>query len=232
MNIIDWKSLALLAALGSFVACGGDKDADGDTGTTDSDADTDSDSDSDTDADADADTDADADADTDSDADTDTGNPPDPFVFAADLPTAYTRVDRMGMPAIATAVITDKDGYNAANPTDDIAGVFVPEISANVQFLHSALDDDLIGLGLTPCLTPACIGQAAPLVIPDTIAIDPAGTAGFANGRLLTDPVVDVTLAVVLLDLNVHAITTLVGVNPTANDLAFDVNFPYLAPPH
>ena len=34
----------------------------------------------------------------------------------------YTRVDRMGMPAIATAVIASKDAYNNADPGDDAGG--------------------------------------------------------------------------------------------------------------
>ncbi|NNE43345.1 MAG: DUF4331 family protein [Gemmatimonadetes bacterium] len=142
------------------------------------------------------------------------------------------RVDRMGMPAIATAVITSKDAYNVANPTDDAAGTFVGEITANVDFLHSALDDDLTGLGLTPCATGDCVGQAAPFVVPDVITLDTSQPAGFPNGRRLTDPVIDVTLALVLLDLSVHPVDTLIGVNPTANDLPFGNRFPYLARPH
>lgn len=141
----------------------------------------------------------------------------------------YNRVDRMGMPAIATAVISSKDMYNASNPTDDLAGDYVSEITASVQGLHDALDDDLAGLSLTPCATADCVGQAAPFVVPDVIRLDTSQPAGFPNGRQLTDPVIDVTLALVLLDLNTHAVTTLVGVNPTANDKPFLGSFPYLA---
>jgi hypothetical protein len=144
----------------------------------------------------------------------------------------YQRVDRMGMPAVATAVISSKDAYNAANPVDDAAGTFVEEIVASVGVLHAALDDDLTGLGLTPCETGDCVGQAAPFVVPDVIRIDPSQPAGFPNGRRLTDPVIDVTLALVLLDLGVHPVTQLVGVNPTANDRDFSSRFPYLAQEH
>jgi hypothetical protein len=162
----------------------------------------------------------------------------DPFVFDADPPTAYARVDRMGMPAVATAVIASKDAYNAADPVDDAAGTFVGEIVASVQFLHSALDDDLYALGLSPCggspTEPAigqCIDQAAPFVVPDTLTIDTSGVAGFPNGRALPDPVIDVTLALVLLDLSVHDVGLFAGLplNPPANDVAFPPNFPYLA---
>jgi hypothetical protein len=159
-------------------------------------------------------------------------------VFDADPPTAYIRVDRMGMPAVATAVISSKDAYNAADPSDDAAGTFVGEIVASVQFLHSALDDDLAALGLTPCGPSAteptigqCIDQAAPFVVPDTLTIDVSGAAGFPNGRALPDPVIDVTLALILLDLSVHdvALFASLPLNPPANDLTFPPNFPYLA---
>lgn len=157
----------------------------------------------------------------------------------APAPETYTRVDRMGMPAIATAVITSKDAYNAADPSDDAAGDFVGEITANLTTIHGALDDDLIGLGLTPASVNEAVAQAAPLVVPDVIALDTTVPAGFPNGRTLTDTVIDVTLAVVLLDINglgasngPHTPTTLVGVNPTANDNTFASTFPYLAQPN
>ncbi len=146
------------------------------------------------------------------------------------------QVDRIGMPAINTAVISSKDDYNQASPADDIAGTFVPEIVANLTGLHAALDDDLTGLGLQPCLVDDCVAQAAPLVVPDAIGIDPAGAAGFPNGRLPADPVVDVTLAVVLLDLTAPgqdaALFAGLPLNPPANDVAFEDGFPYLAAPH
>jgi hypothetical protein len=142
----------------------------------------------------------------------------------------------MGMPAIATAVISsaNKDAYNYADPSDDAMGDFVADIVANVEALHGALDDDLAAAGLTPCATGDCVSQAAPLVVPDVLRIDPAQPAGFPNGRRLPDPVIDVTLAVVLLDLGTHSAGTLAGLplNPPANDLAFSGGFPYLASPH
>lgn len=156
----------------------------------------------------------------------------DAYVFADANPETYTRVDRAGMPAINTAVIASKDAYNQANPEDDVTGAFVTEIVASLNFLHGALDDDLTGIGLTPCGVDDCVAQAGPLVLPDTLKIDTGAGAGFPNGRALEDPVIDVTLAVVLLDLSVHSATDLVGVNPTANDVAFEATFPYLAPAH
>ncbi len=175
------------------------------------------------------------------------------WTFRSDGTNAYTRVDRMGMPAVSTALVSDtggtattKNDYNDGNPSDDVAGTFAPELVANLTALHGALDDDLTGLSLTPCSmspTPDCLSQeVAPgvsvqsLVIPDTLTINTGAAAGFPNGRMLPDQAIDVTLGVVLLDLTVSGQTpaTLAGVpvNPTHNDVDYSTDFPYLAPPH
>jgi Domain of unknown function (DUF4331) len=163
--------------------------------------------------------------------DDDPNGPPDDFVFATDSASSYARVDRMGMPAVATAVITSKDAYNAGDPTAD--AVFAGEIETNVMALHAALDDDLTGLDLTPCATMECVDeQVEPYVVPDVLRLDTAMPSGFPNGRALEDQVVDVTLALVLLDLGEHAVTTFADIplNPPANDVSFSSAFPYLAP--
>ena len=179
---------------------------------------------------------------------------PEDFNFRTDSPANYTRVDRLGMPAVSTALIASKDAYNDDDPAGDVAGTYVGEIVATLNVLHGALDDDITGAGLTPCDMadndadglPDCVGQevlpggptVAGLVLPDTIKIDPAGAAGFPNGRLLPDPVIDVTLAVILLDMSVHGPGVLAGLplNPATNDVgvegAFLTSFPYLHPPH
>ena len=164
------------------------------------------------------------------------------FNFRTEAPGDYFRVDRSGMPAIATALIASDDSYNESNPVDDIAGTFVPEILNSLGSLHTALDGQLTGLGLTPCTvvgdgTGSCAAFAVPLIIPDTVKLDTTVAAGFPNGRLLTDPVIDVTLAVALLELTgnpaPHTPTALVGLlNPTANDKPFNNGFPFLADPH
>jgi len=164
------------------------------------------------------------------------------FDFRTEAPEDYSRVDRSGMPAIATALIASKDSYNQSNPTDDLAGTFVPEILNSLGTLHTALDTQLTDLGLTPCTvvgdgTGSCATFAVPLIIPDTLKLDTTEAAGFPNGRLLSDPVIDVTLAVALLELTgdpaPHAPDALVGVlNPPANDKSFLTEFPFLAAPH
>lgn len=154
------------------------------------------------------------------------------FVFVEAPASVFVPVDRLGMPAVGTALITSKTEYNASTPDGDAD--FVPEIVAAVEGFHAALDDDLMSAGLTPCVPADCVAAAAPLVVPDVIHIDATATAGFPNGRRPADPVMDVVLALLLLDLQVHDLGTLADLplNPTANDVAFSVEFPYLAPAH
>lgn len=65
-------------------------------------------------------------------------------------------------------------------------------------------------LDVLPCLNQTLNGidrvppgtRVLDLVIPDTVTIYPDRTMGFPNGRLLSDPVVDITFAVILLDIN------------------------------
>jgi hypothetical protein len=239
-NIIDASKLLLvgLAMPLALTACPSDDEADDeiaaetDTGDTTDESGTSS---STTDDDTTETTEEESTADT-TEESTDTTTGEDPFVFADNPPDEYVRVDRMGMPAVATAVITNKDMYNAANPSEDANADFVPEISMNVTGLHAALDDDLVALMAVPCAPADCLLQAGPLVIPDTLKIDLTMPAGFPNGRMLTDQVVDITLAVVLLDLTVPMQTPAtfasIPVNPGANDVEFLMEFPWLAPPN
>jgi hypothetical protein len=75
------------------------------------------------------------------------------FVFRTDLPASYTRVDRMGMPAVATALVssTNKNAYNDDTPQIDATGKWAPELTATLKGLTTALADDLTALKLTPC---------------------------------------------------------------------------------
>lgn len=191
---------------------------------------------------------------TDAGDDTDAGGGDGVFVFRTDAPDAYEQVDRSGMPAVSTALIsaTDKDAYNQASPEADAAGEFVEEIVASLTAIHEALDGDLTMAGLTPCsmtADPNCTTQevapgvsVASLIIPDVLRVNPDAPAGFPNGRMLADPIIDVTLAVALLDLTStdgcggEACTALtlasVPLNPPENDVPFLDMFPYVGPPH
>ncbi|WP_260482307.1 DUF4331 domain-containing protein [Sphingomicrobium flavum] len=95
-------------------------------------------------------------------------------------------------------------------------------------------DDDTVMIDVTPCLNQAIPGTGvtvAEAVVPDTLTIDYRSPSGFPNGRALTDPVIDVTLAVIFLDLATHSPATFAGLplNPAANDVSFRSVFPYLA---
>ena len=91
-------------------------------------------------------------------------------------------------------------------------------------------------LNVTRCLNQQAVPgrSVASLVVPDVIRMRLDQPAGFPNGRRLQDPVIDVTLAVLFLDLTQHSPVTLAGIpiNPAGNDLAFRAAFPYLALPH
>lgn len=75
------------------------------------------------------------------------------FTFRSDPASSYVRVDRMGMPAVSTALIPSdrKNAYNDAGPAADVNGNFVPDLAATLTDLTNALADDLTGAGLTPC---------------------------------------------------------------------------------
>lgn len=75
------------------------------------------------------------------------------FDFRTDPDSAYTKVDRMGMPAVATALVgsSTKVTYNDANPTADAAGQFKADETLQLTHLMDAIGDDLTSLGLKLC---------------------------------------------------------------------------------
>ncbi len=77
------------------------------------------------------------------------------FNFRSQPETSYVRVDRMGMPAVATALIgtNQKLPYNDANPAIDASGRFVGELTSELTKIHAGLRDDLISFGFKPCST-------------------------------------------------------------------------------
>ncbi|MBW2464397.1 MAG: DUF4331 family protein [Deltaproteobacteria bacterium] len=168
--------------------------------------------------------------------------------YRTEAAAMYTRVDRLGMPAVSTALISSdqKNAYNDADPPAD--DTFTADIVTNLTAIHTALRDDLVTATLVPCSTAAfdptmCVTQevaagvsVASLIVPDTISINPAAAAGFPNGRGLSNQVMDVTLGIILLDINAtgQSAATLaeIPLNPAANDVAFGTAFPYLAAPH
>jgi hypothetical protein len=204
----------------------------------------------DTSSDADAARDALSDADLVDEPDAD----PTAFVFATDPPSSYDRVDRAGMPLVATIGISSQDAYNQADPSDDEAGEFLSELGDNFESFLVTLQDDLVDIDscadyaespADPEFLVDCLAQLVPYLVPDALGIDTTAPAGFPNGRALADPAVDITLALLTLDVVAGAsasegecfdapctATSWVGrLGPVANDAPFSDEFPYLAPP-
>ena len=88
----------------------------------------------------------------------------------------------------------------------------------------------------------ACLSQVIPgtggatpasLVVPDTIKLDLSKASGFPNGRRLEDPVADILLAVLFLDMTKVSPATFaqLPLNPPANDRTFLTTFPFAAAP-
>lgn len=75
--------------------------------------------------------------------------------------------------------------------------------------------------------------SVADLVVPDLVRLDLTQPAGFPNGRRYLDPVIDITLAVIFLDLRRHPATVFASlpVNPNGVDQPLPDSFPFLAPP-
>jgi hypothetical protein len=78
------------------------------------------------------------------------------FNFRTDPVSAYVQVDRMGMPAIATALISSpaKNAYNDDSPAIDGTVKYVNEITSTLGVLANALQDDFQRLGLSICARP------------------------------------------------------------------------------
>lgn len=134
------------------------------------------------------------------------------------------RIDRMGRPAIATALIDDgsEDLFNTTRPKGDLAK-FSGQVKANLLAL-SGLD----GTGYTDEEAQA----VTEVLLPDILTIDASSTDGYLNGRGLTDDVIDTSLTVVTGGLGANGTPVLTGDCVPANDVPFATSFPYLAPAH
>ncbi len=119
------------------------------------------------------------------------------------------QVDRMGRPAITTALIpngADKTAFNLSNPADDFDD-FGPIINASIAGLSNQANADAL----------------TGILLPDVLTIDTSNSSGFLNGRQLADDVIDAELGL----LTEGAVT---GDGVDANNVAFPGTFPYLSP--
>jgi Domain of unknown function (DUF4331) len=88
---------------------------------------------------------------------------------------------------------------------------------------------------VTRCLNQVVAGGRSlqSILIPDVLVLDLSQPSGFPNGRDLDDPVIDLELAALFLDLTRHSVLTFVNlpVNPNVFDQPLRTSFPFYAAP-
>ncbi|MDP9428343.1 MAG: DUF4331 domain-containing protein, partial [Actinomycetota bacterium] len=180
----------------------------------------------------------------------------------------FVQVSRLGNPLVNEVVLPVglKDAFNSLEPENDasvqaaVDRVLEPEVPQLVEAIYGipapeGPRDDLFTIfltGLKGLNQPANVTPAELLrlntSIPPTAEANPLGvlggdTAGFPNGRRLTDDVVDIGLqaleGAVTVDARGGAATGVSIVEPLAegdrvssNDVPFSRSFPYVALPH
>lgn len=164
----------------------------------------------------------------------------------------YRSVSRLGMPLVNEVVIPlkDKDKFNASQPSGDaqfleyVTKPGLPRVIEAVYGIKAPKEprNDLVSVFLTGVdglNQPKNVVGAemlrlntaiAPVSKPKRLGVLEGDTAGFPNGRRLTDDVVDIALQVVEGEL-VGSPNDL-GDAVNANDKNFESSFPYVALPH
>ncbi|MFF3564177.1 DUF4331 domain-containing protein [Streptomyces sp. NPDC002574] len=164
----------------------------------------------------------------------------------------WAQVSRLGMPLVNEVVnpLKDKDRFNASSPWNDaqfLKNVTEPELPKLVEGIYkikapATPRNDLVqvfltgvpGLNQPPHVRPSEMLRlntaVPPAAQPKRLGVLDGDTAGFPNGRRLTDDVVDIALQVVEGEL-VGAKNDL-GDAVNANDQSFGTNFPYVALPN
>ena len=165
---------------------------------------------------------------------------------------AFVQVSRLGMPLVNEVVIPvgQKDRWNGSRPIDDaqfLNYVTDPEVPKLLQAVYgipapAAPRNDLVQVFLTgvPGLNQPPGVRAGemlrlntdigPTARPNRLGVLAGDTAGFPNGRRLTDDVVDITLQAAVGVLG--GVRSALGDGVERNDIAFRSSFPYLAQPH
>ncbi len=123
----------------------------------------------------------------------------------------YTIDDRMGRPGINTVFNhgPDKNKFNMINPDQDRAN-FESSFVATLESLGGYSADKATAI--------------AEILLPDILTYNYKSSAGYLNGRRLTDDVIDISLTLVT---NGKITTDMVG--PHTDYLN---HFPYLGAPH
>ncbi|WP_175410035.1 DUF4331 domain-containing protein [Streptomyces sp. TRM64462] len=163
----------------------------------------------------------------------------------------WTQVSRLGMPLVNEVVnpVKDKDTFNASSPKQDarfLKNVTEPELPKLIEQIYkikapATPRNDLVSVFLTgvdginkpPNGVPSEMlrlnTSVEPVAEPKRLGVLDGDTAGFPNGRRLTDDVVDIALQTVEGEL-VGAKNDL-GDAVDANDKDFGGSFPYVALP-
>jgi hypothetical protein len=166
---------------------------------------------------------------------------------------SWVQVSRLGMPLVNEVVIPagKKDAWNASKPTNDgqfLSYVTDPEVARLIDAVYgipapATPRNDLVsvfltgvdGLNMPDGVVPSEELRLNMSIDPCTSACSTLGvvggdTAGFPNGRRLSDDVLDVALQVV--EGVLVGQDTGLGDGVDANDKSFSSSFPYLALPH
>lgn len=176
---------------------------------------------------------------------------------------AFAQVSRLGSPLVNEVVVPVglKDAFNNSRPEGDgdfLGLVTDPELPKLIESIYdipapAAPRNDLVQVFLTgvdgltdPSLnavttegTPSEMLRlnlsVAPTDTPARLGVLAGDTAGYPNGRRLTDDVLDIALQAVegvLLGGEQAAVAATLGDGVGANDLPFGNSFPYVALPH
>lgn len=164
----------------------------------------------------------------------------------------FVHVSRLGMPLVNEVVIdlARKDKFNASLPQNDaeylerVTKPVLPKLIESIYKIPAPAEprNDLVDVFLKgvpqlnqpPSVMPSeqlrLNMSIAPSASPKRLGVLDGDTAGFPNGRRLSDDVIDVGLQVLMGELVGSPNDLGDGVN--ANDVAFLSSFPYVALPH
>ena len=135
-------------------------------------------------------------------------------VWATTYDATGKQFDRMGRPAVNTALILNsamKNVFNAGMPSTDVAN-FTTTLVAQLM----AYGNGSSSAGI------------ASVLLPDVLTFNTSSTAGFLNGRQLADDVIDIEFGVFLAHYPAGAITT----DCIGKHTDYRSQFPYLGIPH
>ncbi|MFN0148576.1 MAG: DUF4331 domain-containing protein [Dehalococcoidia bacterium] len=168
----------------------------------------------------------------------------------------WVQLSRLDLPLINEAVITlkDKDRFNGSKPANDgqflsyvqnshfaallnlVLGVNVPANPRNdlVDTLLKGIEGLNRPAGVVPSSQLRLNMAIAPSATPNRLGAVGGDTAGFPNGRRLTDDITDIEIAAIAgcLQGGVFAANCTLGDGVNTNDKPFLTKFPYLALPH